>query len=75
MFHYSHALQITPNDVQSHNSLGVALAEQGKIKKATDHFRQALEIDPNHIEARRNLEQGLELLGRAKTAFPDSTIR
>ena len=61
------ALRISPHDAQSHNNLGVALAEQGRLEEAVVHFTEALRIDPNFKEAQRNLELSQELMEKPST--------
>lgn len=41
------------------NSLGVALAQQGRLADAAVAFREALAIDPGHADARANLEMAI----------------
>lgn len=36
------------------NSLGVGLAQQGRIEEAFGHFERALDVDPGHVDARLN---------------------
>ena len=58
--HYRKALQIEPNDSDTHNNLGNALKLQGKIDEAIEHYRKALRIDPDYSNARNNLKLALE---------------
>ncbi|MEE8620845.1 MAG: tetratricopeptide repeat protein, partial [Syntrophobacteria bacterium] len=67
-------LRISPHDAQSHNNLGVALAEQGRLKEAVAHFTEALRIDPNFKEAQRNLDLSLGLMHKS-SAGSDSRLR
>jgi Flp pilus assembly protein TadD len=60
-------LRINPHDAQSHNNLGVALAEQGRLKEAVAHFTEALRIDPNFQEAKRNLELSQGITEKSST--------
>jgi Flp pilus assembly protein TadD len=54
------AVRIDPNDGESHNLLGVALAARGRIDEAIPHFQQALRINANNAQARANLERALQ---------------
>jgi tetratricopeptide (TPR) repeat protein len=51
------ALRIDPNDGESQNMLGVALAARGRIDEAIPRFQQALRINPNNVQAQANLER------------------
>ena len=55
----------TPQSVQAHNNLGIALGIQGRLDEAIDHFQQALAIQPDFEDARRNL--ALAVAQKAKT--------
>ena len=70
MGHYLEALQLNPQDAQSHNNIGVTLAEQGKLEEAIAHFSEAVRINPKFTEAQRNLENGLKLVGKATPKNP-----
>jgi hypothetical protein len=43
---FNHALQVTTDNYLAHNSLGVALFEEGKIEAAIDHYNTAIRIAP-----------------------------
>jgi Flp pilus assembly protein TadD len=45
-----------------HNSLGVVLAQLGRVGEARDRFQEALRLDPNVPGARNNLERAETLL-------------
>ena len=44
-----------PNNARAHNSLGSALAAEGKVEPAIGHFRKALELDADYGLAHFNL--------------------
>jgi tetratricopeptide (TPR) repeat protein len=52
------------------NSLGVALAEQGRFAEAAAAFREALRLDPTHEDAGPNLQTALAEAGRAGAPAP-----
>jgi tetratricopeptide (TPR) repeat protein len=52
---WTDVLENNPRCWLAHNSLGLALAEQGHIEQAIDQYRQALGIRPDYIEACNNL--------------------
>jgi len=41
---FEHTQKTTPNNSLVHNSLGVALDNQGRIEEAIEHYLQALSI-------------------------------
>jgi tetratricopeptide (TPR) repeat protein len=50
-------LSLFPNDVDSHNRLGKALMELGKLNEAKKAYKKALELDTTNMIARKNLER------------------
>jgi 4-amino-4-deoxy-L-arabinose transferase-like glycosyltransferase len=54
------ALQIEPDNVPAHNSLGVYHARRREFVEAADHFRAALRLQPDDTLARTNLARVLE---------------
>ena len=55
---YRSAIHLVPHP-DLFNSLGITLAQQGRIDEAATAFEEALAIDPNHADARANLEMAL----------------
>ena len=53
---------------EAHNNLGVALAQQDKLREAIAHFKKALQLKPDYAQARSNLDNATALL--AKTTEP-----
>jgi tetratricopeptide (TPR) repeat protein len=66
---FQHALEVTSDNWLGHNSLGNALAAEGKIGDAIAHYRESLRIKPDHARAHNNL--GISL---AKQKKPDEAI-
>jgi tetratricopeptide (TPR) repeat protein len=66
----SSALSISalPATATSLNSMGVHLAEQGRLDEAIANFRQALELMPTLAEAHNNLGNSLQQQGRSDLA-------
>jgi tetratricopeptide (TPR) repeat protein len=56
---YRRAVALAPHP-DLFNSLGIALAEQGRLDDAIGAFREALARDPRHEDARANLETALK---------------
>ena len=53
------ALDLDPDEAQSHNNLGLALVETGKVEEGMEHYRKALELSPGYPEAHNNLGSAL----------------
>ncbi|MDZ4717657.1 MAG: tetratricopeptide repeat protein [Roseiflexaceae bacterium] len=62
-------------DVDTHNRLGKAYFELGRLEEARDSYRSALRIMPNNPIARKNLERIDDLLARGATAGPSRAGR
>jgi Flp pilus assembly protein TadD len=48
-------LQLMPDSADAYNNMGIALASQGELEKATDQFQQALRLQPGFVDAQQNL--------------------
>jgi protein O-GlcNAc transferase len=59
-----------PDYANAHNTLGVALVNQGRHEEALPSFLAALRIDGGHVEASNNAANALSTLGRAEEAIP-----
>jgi len=59
----------SPNKARSHNNLGVALKEQGRLEEAVKHFEKTIDIDPQFTEAYNNLGNSYIKLGEFKKAI------
>jgi len=62
--HFRTALKIHPQDAETHNNLGVVLADQGQFEEAMSHYRQALKIKSDYVGAYNNLGNALGARGR-----------
>jgi Flp pilus assembly protein TadD len=49
------AIRINPNLAEPHNTLGIALAQMGRIADAIPEFEAVLRIDPANAQASANL--------------------
>ena len=50
-------LAINPDLASAHNGLGVALAAQGQIERATAEWTRALALRPGYADAQYNLDR------------------
>jgi tetratricopeptide (TPR) repeat protein len=57
---YRIAVRLAPHP-DLFNSLGIVLAQEGRLIEAVAAFRQALAIDPNHADAQANLDMASQL--------------
>jgi protein O-GlcNAc transferase len=62
------AAQLSPNDTEAHNSLGVAFQERGQLNNAMVCYRNSLRINPGFVEAHYNLGNVLSELGQLEEA-------
>jgi tetratricopeptide (TPR) repeat protein len=62
-------------DADTHNRLGKAYFELGKLEDARDAYRNALRLIPNNPIARKNLERIDDLISRGATAGPSRAGR
>jgi Flp pilus assembly protein TadD len=70
-----------PDDAESHNNMGIALAAQGNFAEAVVHYQEALRLKPDHAEVYNNLgialgnqeklEESLASLRQAVRLKPD----
>jgi len=56
------AAQLDPDDAETQNDLGVALASVGNMREAIEHFTRAVQLAPEFIEARQNLAAAQQAL-------------
>jgi Flp pilus assembly protein TadD len=63
------ALDLVPGNSTAHNSLGVALAQAGKLDEAISHYREAVRLNPQYAEACNNLGEALAGKGAVKEAI------
>jgi protein O-mannosyl-transferase len=52
---FSHAVDVTQNNMIAHNNLGNALAARGKVDEAIHHFAAAVRIEPYYADAYYNM--------------------
>lgn len=62
------AVELRPDDVESHHNLGVVLQQRERLDEAEAAYRRALEIDPAYADARLNLAAVLTRRGRLAEA-------
>jgi Flp pilus assembly protein TadD len=66
---FTHVVQATKDNYLAHNSLGAALAAEGKNKEAIVHYREAFEINPTSALALTNLCMNLIAEGKNEEAI------
>jgi protein O-GlcNAc transferase len=66
---FRRAVELTPNDAEAHNNLGVAFKEQGNMDAAAASFRKALKINPKFAEAHGGLGRVLQSKGLGNEAM------
>jgi tetratricopeptide (TPR) repeat protein len=54
--HLAQFVRLRPRDAQAHNTLGVILAQQGRLVEAAEQFRDAVAIEPTYEDAIENLQ-------------------
>jgi tetratricopeptide (TPR) repeat protein len=62
------AVEISPNDAESHSNLGLILQDLGKLPDALTCFQRALALKPDFPEAHNNIGNTLQELGRLEEA-------
>ena len=65
---FNHVLQATKDNYLAHNSLGVALAAEGKNEEAITHYLAAIEINPTYSTGHYNLGAALVAQGKNEEA-------
>jgi tetratricopeptide (TPR) repeat protein len=56
---FGKALELDPDEAQTHNNLGLALVETGRAAEGIEHYRRALDLSPGYPEAHNNLGSAL----------------
>ena len=69
---WTHEVELYPGVSSTvHTNLGIALAESGDLKGATENFRTALRLNPNNPSAHINLGSSLMSLGNWTEAIAE----
>ena len=63
---YQYSIGINPEDAESRQNLGSALAQLGRYREAISEFERALAIDPQLHEARANLKLARQKLDESR---------
>ncbi len=72
---FNNAIDIQPNHVPSHCSLGIAFKDLGNFEQAAVVFKSALRYQPNHFDSQNNLAYALLMsnhLDEAAIAFQEA---
>ena len=64
--HYHKSLELDPKNASTHNNLGLALYDKGKVDEALQEYLKAIELEPKFAAAHNNL--GLVLMQRNEMA-------
>ncbi|MBN1626125.1 MAG: tetratricopeptide repeat protein, partial [Deltaproteobacteria bacterium] len=56
------ALKLDPDDPETHDNLGVTLAQLGQMNDAIAHFKKALELNTSYETARYHLSIAMEAM-------------
>ena len=67
--HFRQALRIDPDNPETHNNLGNALAHKGKAEEAIKHYQIALRLRPDFAKVHNNLGVMVERLERPTEAI------
>jgi tetratricopeptide (TPR) repeat protein len=65
---YKHAVEINPNDAESHYYLGTAYHNRGRYQDAIAAYKKAIRIKPDYAEAHRDLGIAYGNLGHYQEA-------
>ena len=65
---FAHALEVNPRSWTSHNNIGKARFEEGKIDEAIEHYQQALLANPRSSKSHNNLGNALAAKGELEKA-------
>jgi len=65
---FRRGLELAPDDVELHNSLGWTLFQDGRPAEAVTEYERALAANPKHAKAHNNLALALVELGRLDEA-------
>ncbi len=66
---FSHALEVTPDNVTARLNLGLALEKAGRKPEAMEEYRRALKLDSQNVEAHTNLGNLLDDAGHPQEAL------
>ena len=72
--HLQNALQIYPDFIQAHNSLGLCFMQLGEYQKALNEHEAALALDPRNARTHEDISFALLLLNRAKEAEAEARV-
>ena len=70
---FEQAIRENPNFAEAHNSLGLALRQQGpyNYSKALEHYNKAIQLEPNMAEAYKERGVLFAKMGRKAAAEKD----
>jgi tetratricopeptide (TPR) repeat protein len=68
---WKHAIQVTKNNYMAHQSFGLALFDEGRIREAIDQYNTAISIKPDYAFAFNNRGIANYFIGQGQGAFDD----
>ena len=66
MFRFRRAVEIDPNDAESHNNLAVALEANGDFDAAAKEYREAMRLDRSNQHIQKNYSRFVEFTQKSK---------
>jgi tetratricopeptide (TPR) repeat protein len=72
--HLQNALQIYPDFIQAHNSLGVRFMQLGEYQRALSEHEAAVALDPHNARTHEDISFALLLLNRTKEAEAEARV-
>ena len=70
---YSHAIELNPNNVYTHNNRGVAYESKGGFDRAITDYTKAIQLNPNYADAYFNRGVAYGVKGDYSRAIVDYT--
>jgi Flp pilus assembly protein TadD len=68
------AVQIQPDNAQTHNDLGITYGKSGKHREAIKAFKEAILLKPDYAEAHYNLAITYLILNDRKAAMVEYSV-
>ena len=69
--HYSKAIELNPQMVESYNNRGIVYSENDEVERAIKDYNKAIELDPNGASAYNNRGLAYSKRGKVERAIKD----